>query len=103
MRHQAKHRLRRMGDIDIRHPHSMPMPRAREAVEQAAQRLSEKFGIDYAWDGDAVDFRRSGLDGRITVAPAELHVTARLGFLLSAMRGPIESEVRRVLEQHFSN
>ena len=54
-----------MGDIDIRHPHSLPMPRAREAIEQAAKRLSEKFGIDYAWNGDTVDFRRTGLDGRI--------------------------------------
>lgn len=91
-----------MGDIDIRHPHSLPMPRAREAVEQAAQRLSEKFGVEYAWDGDAVDFRRAGLDGRIAVAPDELHVTAKLGFLLSAMQGPIESEIRRALEQRFS-
>lgn len=103
MPNEAKHPVPDMGDIDIRHPHSMPMPRAREAVEQAAQRLSEKFGIEYAWDGDAVDFRRSGLDGRITLAPAELHVTARLGFLLSAMRSPIESEIRRVLEQRFSS
>ena len=90
-----------MGDIDIRHPHSLPMPRAREAVEQAAQRLSEKFGIEYAWDGDAVDFRRSGLDGRIALAPDELRVTAQLGFLLSAMQGPIASEIRRALAQRF--
>lgn len=92
-----------MGDINIRHPHSLSLPRAREAVEQAAQRLSEKFGIEYAWNGDAVDFRRSGLDGRIALTPAELHVTARLGFLLSAMKGPIESEIRRVLEQRFTS
>lgn len=90
-----------MGDIDIRHPHSLPMPRAREAIEQAANRLSEKFGIDYAWDGDSVDFRRPGLDGRIDLAPEELHVTAKLGFLLSAMKGPIESEIRRVLAERL--
>lgn len=93
----------RMGDIDIRHPHSLPMPRAREAVEQAARRLSEKFNVEYAWDGDAVDFRRSGLDGRIALAPSELRVTARLGFLLKAMQGPIEREIRRVLEQQFTS
>lgn len=93
-----------MGDIDIRHPHSLPMQRARESVEQAARRLSEKFGVEYAWSGeDAVDFRRAGLDGRIALSPGELHVTARLGFLLSAMRGPIESEIRRALEERFSD
>lgn len=92
-----------MGDIDIRHPHSLPMPRAREAIEQAARRLSEKFGIDYAWDGDSVDFRRPGLDGRIDLAPEELHVTAKLGFLLSAMKGPIENEIRRVLAERLGD
>ncbi|MGO1541285.1 MAG: polyhydroxyalkanoic acid system family protein [Luteimonas sp.] len=91
-----------MGNIDIRHPHSLPMPRAREAVEEAVQRLSEKFGVEYAWDGDAVDFSRAGLDGRIALAPEELHVTAKLGFLLSAMQGQIESEIRRALEQRFN-
>jgi len=90
-----------MGNIDIRHPHSLPLPRAREAVEQAAQRLSEKFGIEYAWDGDMVDFHRAGLDGRIELAADELRVTAKLGFLLSAMQGPIESEIRRALTQRF--
>ena len=91
-----------MGDIVIRHPHSLPMPRAHSALEDAMTRLSEKFDITYAWDGDAVDFSRSGLDGRIQLAPDELHLTAKLGFLLSAMKGPIESEVRRVLAERFT-
>ncbi len=92
-----------MADIDIRHPHSLPLPKAREAIEQAAQRLSQKFGIDYAWNGDTVDFQRSGLDGRIQLAPDELHVTAKLGFLLSAMKGPIETEIRRVLAERLGS
>lgn len=79
------------------------MPRAREAIEQAAQRLSEKFGIDYAWNGDSVDFQRSGLDGRIELVPDELRVTAKLGFLLSAMKGPIEAEIRRVLAERLDS
>ena len=92
-----------MADIDIRHAHSLPMPQAREAIEQAAQRLSEKFGIDYAWNGDTVDFRRTGLDGRIELVPDELRVTAKLGFLLSAMKGPIETEIRRVLAERLGS
>lgn len=91
-----------MGNIDIRHAHSLPMERARDALEQAATRLSEKFGIEYAWDGDAVDFRRAGLDGRIALVPDEVHVTAKLGFLLSAMQGPIETEIRRALARRFT-
>ena len=78
-----------MADIDIRHPHALPLAQAREAIEQAAQGLSEKFGINYAW--------------RIQLEPDELRVTAKLGFLLSAMKGPIESEIRRVLAERLGS
>lgn len=90
-----------MSDIDIRHPHSVPPQQARQAVEGLAQTLAERFGVRYAWRGDALDFQRSGVDGRVTLEPGALHVTAKLGFLLGAMRGTIESEIRRALEERF--
>ena len=90
-----------MSDIDIRHPHSLPPQQAREAVERLAETLASRFGMQYAWRGDALDFKRSGVDGRVALEPGALHVTARLGFLLGAMRGTIEGEIRRVLEERF--
>lgn len=91
-----------MSGIDIRHSHTLPPARARKAVEEVAIRLGEKFGLDYRWEGDTLHFVRSGVDGRIALAPKQLHVTARLGFLLSALQGPIEAEIRRVLEDRFT-
>jgi putative polyhydroxyalkanoate system protein len=32
----------------------------------------------------------------------EVHVTAELGMLLSAMKGTIEQEIRRKLDEHFA-
>lgn len=90
-----------MSDIDIRHPHSLPPQQARAAVERLAETLAERFGVRYAWRGDALEFQRSGVDGHVNLEPGALHVTARLGFLLGAMRGPIEGEIRRVLEERF--
>lgn len=90
-----------MAGIDIRHPHSLPLAKARSAVEQVAVKLSERFGVDYGWEGDTLLFNRSGVDGRIAVAPEQLHVTAKLGFLLSAMQAPIEAEIRKVLAERF--
>lgn len=91
-----------MAGIDIRHPHSLPLAKARKSVEQVAKTLSERFDMDYAWDGDTLAFNRSGVDGRIAVGEKDLHVTAKLGFLLSAMQGTIESEIRRVLKDKFA-
>ena len=90
-----------MSTIDIRHVHSMPLAKARKAVEGVATKLGEKFGMDYRWEGDVLHFVRSGVDGHIALTPKQVQVTAKLGFLLSAMKGPIESEIRRVLDERF--
>ncbi|TWT23446.1 polyhydroxyalkanoic acid synthase [Luteimonas marina] len=90
-----------MSGIDIHHAHSLPMAKARKAVEQVAKKLAERFDVEYGWDGDTLNFARSGVDGKIALEPKQLHVTASLGFLLSAMKGPIEAEIRRVLSEKF--
>jgi len=90
-----------MSAIDIRHSHSLPMDQARQAIEQVAQKLSERFDVAYDWQGDTLRFSRAGVDGRIALEPSQLHVTATLGFLLSALKGPIEAEIRRVLAERF--
>lgn len=91
-----------MASIDILHDHGKTPAQARKAVEDVARKLSERFDMDYAWAGDVLQFSRSGVDGRIALLPQQLHVTADLGFLLSAMKGPIEAEIRRVLGEKFA-
>ena len=90
-----------MSTIDIRHPHGLPPAQARQAVEDFMARLGERFGLDYRWEGDTLHFMRSGVDGHIALTPKQVSVTAKLGFLLSAMKGPIEGEIRRVLDERF--
>ena len=90
-----------MAGIDIRHAHSLPMAKARKAVEQVARKLADRFDMEYEWDGDTLNFARSGVDGKIALKPEQLRVTASLGFLLSALKGPIEAEIRRVLDENF--
>ncbi len=91
-----------MASIDILHDHGKTPAQARKAVEDVARKLSERFDMDYSWAGDVLQFSRSGVDGRIALLPQQLHVTADLGFLLSAMKGPIEAEIRRVLSEKFA-
>lgn len=91
-----------MASIDILHPHSKTPAQARKALEGVAGKLSERFDMTFAWQGDALLFSRSGVDGRINLAPSTLHVTAQLGFLLGALKGPIEAEIRKVLAEKFA-
>lgn len=87
-----------MAGIDIRHVHALSPTDARRAVEDAIVQLGHKVGLDYRWEGDSVHFVRPGVEGRIQLLPGQVHVTAKLGLLFSAMRGTIEAELLRVLE-----
>ena len=91
-----------MSKIDIRHPHALPMAKARKSLDEVATKLDDRFGMSSRWEGDVLHFSRSGVDGHIALEPENIHVTAQLGFLLSAMKGPIEQEIRRVLEEKFA-
>jgi len=91
-----------MSHIDIRHAHSLPPTKARKAIEEVAKKLAERFGMDYDWDGDTLNFTRSGVDGHIALEKNQVHVNAKLGFFLAALKGPIEQEIKRVLEERFT-
>jgi putative polyhydroxyalkanoate system protein len=91
-----------MSNIDIHHTHSLSPDQARQAVQEVAEKLSARFGLACDWCGDHLEFSTSGVDGRIALAPQQVHVTARLGLLMSAFKGPIEAEIRRVLDERFA-
>lgn len=90
-----------MSRIDIRHPHDLSRAKARKAIEDVAKKLAERFEMDWDWDGDILNFSRSGVDGHIALEDRELHVFAKLGFLTAMFKEPIETEIKRVLKERF--
>ncbi|WP_133501880.1 polyhydroxyalkanoic acid system family protein [Cognatilysobacter terrigena] len=90
-----------MPTIDIRHTHGLDPAQARQAVQHIADTLAQRFGVQQSWQGDSLMFKRSGVDGRVHLEPGAVRVTAELGFLLGAMKGTIEDEIRRVLAERF--
>jgi putative polyhydroxyalkanoate system protein len=90
-----------MPTIDIRRPHNLPMAQARAVVDQVATRMREKFDMQSQWQDDTLRFSRSGVKGSIVVAPTLIHVTAELGFMLTPLKGMVEQEIRRKLDEHF--
>ena len=91
----------RMARIDITHANGLSSAAAKRAVEDIAGKLAERFDIQHHWQGQALLFERPGVHGRITLAAREVQVQAELGFLLSALKGSIEQEIRRYLDEKF--
>ena len=88
-----------MADIDIRRTHHMAHASAKKAADTIADHLGRKFGLRGDWEGDTLNFQGTGVTGSLHVGPEELRITATLGFLLKAMKGSIESAVKRELDE----
>ncbi|MBS3744583.1 MAG: polyhydroxyalkanoic acid system family protein [Wenzhouxiangellaceae bacterium] len=90
-----------MSEIDIRKTHSFDLAGAQQVADDLARDLSEKFDVDYGWDGDVLLFERTGCHGEIAVDAECVHVRARLGFFLSYLKPAVEREINRYLDEHF--
>ena len=90
-----------MSNIDIHAYHTLSHEEALAAADKLSIDLSQKFGIDYGWDGEVIHFERQGVNGQITVLEKELRIQARLGFMLMMLKGPIEMEIHRYLTDQF--
>lgn len=90
-----------MANIHIQRPHSMPLKKARDAANDFAQRLNEKFELESEWDGDVLNFSRSGVSGTLALTKSAITIDVKLGFLLSAFAGSMEGHINNNLEQLF--
>ncbi|EIL99335.1 polyhydroxyalkanoic acid system family protein [Rhodanobacter thiooxydans] len=91
-----------MPKIDIRRPHQLPLAEARAVVDQVAARMREKFGMEGRWQDDTLLFSRPGVSGSIAVGSDTIQVRAELGLLLAPLKGVVEQEIRRKLDEHFA-
>ncbi|ERI51977.1 polyhydroxyalkanoic acid system family protein [Pseudomonas sp. NPDC077186] len=91
-----------MSRIRVERPHQLGRAAAREKAEQLAERLAREYDVRYRWNGDTLEFKRSGADGSIEVGEDRVCVELKLGLLLSAMGGSIKREIEQVLDKSLA-
>ncbi len=91
-----------MADIQISRKHTLGLPEARKVAFAWAEHAEEKLDMTCTYEegttSDEVQFKRSGVSGTLTVTATGFELTAKLGFLLGAFRGRIESEIQKNLD-----
>jgi putative polyhydroxyalkanoate system protein len=92
-----------MADIHIHRAHRLGLAKARKTAWQWAEAVEEKFGmactVIEGEDSDVVEFSRAGVQGQLLVAADSFDLTARLGLLIGAFRGRIETEIEQNLDK----
>jgi putative polyhydroxyalkanoate system protein len=91
-----------MADIDLKRVHNLGIKAARHAADEMAADLGKKFGLSGGWTGNTHHFDRPGVTGSLHLTEKDLHLTVKLGFLLKALRGPLEAAIVRELDTLFA-
>lgn len=88
-------------ELDI--PHALSTDEVRARLERAKAKLERDYGATCAWDqGGGLLVQRKGLDARVTIEPARVHVHLELGMLMSALSGAIRSGITQQLTDLLS-
>ena len=95
-----------MADIRIHREHQLGLTRARKVAWAWAEQVEQKFDMECTViegeTSDTVEFKRTGVSGRLIVAPDHFDLDARLGFLLGAFSRTIEHEIEKNLDALLS-
>ena len=86
-----------MADIKMIKYHALPIAKAKQLVQKAADDLGKEYDLTSDWHGDTLRFHRSGVEGQMKVSAAEIHLDVTLGFLLK----PFKSKFVEHIEHNF--
>jgi putative polyhydroxyalkanoate system protein len=83
-------------EVDI--PHSLAPDVAKERLSRATAKLEKDYGATCTWKGDKeLLVSRKGLDARVSIEPARVHVDLNLGFLLTPLATAIKTGITKEL------
>lgn len=92
-----------MSDIHMQREHTLGLLNARklvaEWIEQAETRLGMSCSYQQGESSDEISFQRPGVTGTVQITEDRFVLDAELGFLLSAFKDKIESEVARRMDK----
>jgi putative polyhydroxyalkanoate system protein len=91
-----------MSKISISRDHSLDHDHLITEVEHLADKLVEKYGGDYSWDGDELNYSYSGgVNACVQCKPDSVNVDVKLGMLMAMFKGPIAREIEDYLDKHI--
>ncbi|MET0985296.1 MAG: polyhydroxyalkanoic acid system family protein [Steroidobacteraceae bacterium] len=91
-----------MSRISIRRKHTLSHDDAVAAADSIAAQLKSEYGMQSHWEGDTLHFERASASGTLRLAPKEVQLEVRLGFLLAAFSDSIHRAIERNLDAQLS-
>jgi putative polyhydroxyalkanoate system protein len=90
-----------MAKLSIEKKHQLTHKKAKEAAQRVADDLKARFELKYAWRGNAIEFERPGLTGKMEVGKDNVRLDADLGMILSLLKPKLEAEIHKEFDLRF--
>jgi putative polyhydroxyalkanoate system protein len=88
-----------MAKLNIEQAHALPLDEVKKRLQELADRLSAKYGIDAKWTSDReASLKRTGVSGIIKIAEDKVAGLLDLSFALLPMKGKIQERIARELK-----
>ncbi len=91
-----------MTNIRIKRQHQIGREQARQRMETIADTLKTKLEAECTWEGDRMNFQRSGASGSIDVGDDFLEFNIELSMLLSPLKTTIEKVIHEELDKSLA-
>ncbi len=91
-----------MAEIHYSIAHQLSHEEAKKAAQEVADNLASEFSLQCKWNGDVLNFERSGVKGNLTVQESSASISISLGFMLSAFSGTIKQQVTTNMQRVFA-
>ncbi len=92
-----------MADLHIERKHALGLVKARKIAFDWAEQVEKDLGMSCTYEegrsADKVCFSRSGVQGELQVTKDTFELDAKLGFLIGAFKGRIETEITEMLNK----
>lgn len=93
-----------MSKISITREHHFSHQEAIAHIEQLADKLVQKYGGSYEWQGDDLVYDYSGgLTARVSCSEDDVSVNIKLGMLMAMLKSTIANEVEGYMDKYFGD
>jgi putative polyhydroxyalkanoate system protein len=77
------------------------MEGARAAAQKVADQMAFDYEMTYQWEGDVLEFKRSGFSGTLALTEGSVQLEVVLGFMLRGFAKKIEEQVSKNMNKVF--
>lgn len=91
-----------MAQISMKRSHALGAAQARGQIEQLADRMAERLGGAWRWQGERAICEVRGARACVSYDATTVSIEVELPFLMRPMRGVLEAKIEEYFERYFA-